>query len=180
VPEDPFVSTIDAMEAGSLCRRLQPEKYSWSYLFCVHPSVSPLLGGRVSGNRRFSVQFASASGENPCPARKEPGDLGFGPGGTPSRALPKCRPAVHLVTNTSRYGGESVGQSTRKEKWVGSWVVASKSGSRISRADKCGRKESSVDLLVDTQAGPVDPDTDSNHELDRILKSRNLLILQSR
>jgi hypothetical protein len=38
---------------------------------------------------------------------------------------------------------------------VGSWVVASKSGSRISRANKCGRKESSVDLLVDTQADGI-------------------------
>ena len=38
--------------------------------------------------------------------------------------------------------------------------------------------QSSVDLLVDTQA--VDPGMDSNHELDKILKSRKLLIRKSR
>jgi hypothetical protein len=37
-----------------------------------------------------------------------------------------------------------------------------------------------MDLLVDTQAVAVDPGMDSNHELDRIFKPRNLLILQSR
>jgi hypothetical protein len=36
------------------------------------------------------------------------------------------------------------------------------------------------DLLVDTQAVLVGPGMDSNHDLDRILKSRNLLILRSR
>lgn len=35
------------------------------------------------------------------------------------------------------------------------------------------------DLLVDTQAVPADPGTDSNHELDKILMSHNLLILRS-
>jgi hypothetical protein len=39
---------------------------------------------------------------------------------------------------------------------------------------------SCADLLVDTQAVPVDPGMDSNHELDNILKPHNLLILQSR
>jgi len=34
------------------------------------------------------------------------------------------------------------------------------------------------ELLVDTQTVPVDPSTDSNHELDKILKSHNLLILK--
>ncbi len=33
--------------------------------------------------------------------------------------------------------------------------------------------------LVDTQAVPVGSGMDSNHEFDRILKSHNLLILQS-
>ncbi len=40
--------------------------------------------------------------------------------------------------------------------------------------------QSSVDLLVDTQAVPVDPGMDSNHELDKILNHRKLLILKSR
>jgi hypothetical protein len=35
-------------------------------------------------------------------------------------------------------------------------------------------------LLVDTQAVPVGSSMDSNHELDKILKSRNLLIIQRR
>jgi hypothetical protein len=34
--------------------------------------------------------------------------------------------------------------------------------------------------LADTQAVAVGSGMDSNHELDKILKSRNLLILQSR
>jgi len=34
------------------------------------------------------------------------------------------------------------------------------------------------ELLVDTQTVPVDPSMDSNHELDKILKSHNLLILK--
>ena len=36
------------------------------------------------------------------------------------------------------------------------------------------------DLLVDTQAVPVDPGMNSNHELDRFFKSHNFLILKSR
>jgi hypothetical protein len=39
---------------------------------------------------------------------------------------------------------------------------------------------SPVDLLVDTQAVAVDPGMDPNHELDKIFKARNLLILKSR
>jgi hypothetical protein len=34
--------------------------------------------------------------------------------------------------------------------------------------------------MVNTQAVPVDPGMDSNHELDKILTPSNLLILQSR
>jgi hypothetical protein len=34
------------------------------------------------------------------------------------------------------------------------------------------------DTLVDTRAVPVDSSMDSNHELDRIFKARNLLILK--
>ena len=91
----------------------------------VHPPVSPVLGGRVSGNLRFSVQLASASGENPCPARKEPGDLGFGRGGTPSRALPKCRPAVQPpAPKASRRAWIAVVAATTLVAVGGGWAVS--------------------------------------------------------
>ena len=38
---------------------------------------------------------------------------------------------------------------------------------------------SHFELLADTQVIPVDPCMDSNHELDKILKAHNLLILKS-
>lgn len=92
-----------------------------------------LSGGSVSGNPRFSVQLASASGEYHCRLTRNLGiPQGGGPGGTVYGRCPNVV-AQYIWPNTSRCGGESpVGQSTRKESgWAVGWV-ASKSGSRIS------------------------------------------------
>jgi hypothetical protein len=50
---------------------------------------------------------------------------------------------------------------------------------RTTAKNRLPRTES-LNRLVDTQAGPVGAGMDSNHELDRSLKSHNLLILKSR
>jgi hypothetical protein len=96
--EEQFVSTIDSRDAGSFRWAAPTRKMSLELSVCAHPAVSPVLGGRVSGNRRFSVQFASASGANHCPVRKRTWDslAGLGPGGASCAGAARVSSAVHL------------------------------------------------------------------------------------
>jgi hypothetical protein len=79
--------------------------------------------------------------------------------------------------NTSRCGGSRRSDNRRERKWVGSWVGGFEFGLAISRADKYARKGILGGPPARHSGGPC---MNSNHELDRILKSRNLLILKSR
>ena len=66
---------------------------------CLRPRRRPRCG-----NLRFSIQFASTSGENHCPARKETGipeGAGFGPGGTPDTGVARM-----LSRSERKVGGQ--------------------------------------------------------------------------
>ena len=88
----------------------------------MHLALSPVLGGRVSGNCHFlsSSQVPVAK----TTARNEPGNsLAVGLGLEACvRAPPECRPAVHLAKHFRVRRESPFGQSMSKESGWAGWV----------------------------------------------------------
>jgi hypothetical protein len=131
------------------CARLQPEKCSLTYRFprisqCHQPS-----SGDVSAGIAVFPSGSSAVTET-LPAGSGLANLGFASGGVYARRRVVCgrrpnRRAVHLGEylpvwkRVFRPDGQATDPFERESGWAVGWV-ASKSGSRISRADKYGRE----------------------------------------
>ena len=121
---------------------------------------------RASGSVACPQRPCERESSSFCPVRKRqwanhyrlatnlgiPLERGWGPEERRVRAVPECRPAVHLGKTPPGVAGVD-GWTTDKGKWVGSWVGGFEVWLAKSLVKTGGAaREPSVDRLVDTQA----------------------------
>ena len=149
--EDPFVSTIDPIEARSF-RWAAPTRKMFLELSVLRAS------GTVACPRRpceressFSVQSAEPVAQTTAGSQRSWDSLaGLGPEERRVRALPDCRPAV-CGPNTSSVEGVAGRTIDEKGVCVGRWVGFESARESLVQTST-PTSESSVERLVDIQA----------------------------